>query len=312
MTVLRYLLIMKNAYFLTTLLILCAINSADLRAAESAWTHNPDEALTSAAQQGSPLFVLIRIEANGETGLAPELSGMIETDQYAWQGAELIYPEASYSNGAVAHRVITWANRVGATQLPALCVLSPDGRPCGLIQGERLTDPMQLKANIDRLKQNYQTSQSAFETAEQRQGSERALSLHAALQAIDSPCRDAYHDVMQQIVAIDSNNALGLRSQYEPILTEVLIDEVIQGEVYPLVDAGAYDQAQAILARVIRDHTLTVEQHQLLLAFKAQLLHSQNRTQEAIAMIDQAIAINKSAGPTHERLVSARLKLMSQ
>ncbi|MBB6431357.1 hypothetical protein [Algisphaera agarilytica] len=301
----------RYAYFFTALLALCASSSADMQKVSS-WSQDPAQALKSAAEQDAPLFVLIRIEANGEIDLAPTLAAQIADEDFGWQGTELIYPEESYSNGSVAHRVITWANRVGATQLPALSVVSPEGRPCGIIQGDSLSEPHLLQAEIDRLKQNYETSQSAFAKAELAKGSERAEQLHIALQAIDAPCRDAYHDVMQQIVTLDPNNGLGLQSQYQPVLTEVLIDEVIQGEVYPLVDAGAYEQAQSILARVIRDHVLTIEQHQLLLAFQAQLLHSQDRTQEAIAMIDEAIAIANNTGPAHEKLVTARLQLMAQ
>ncbi|MEM9417607.1 MAG: hypothetical protein AAGA25_00960 [Planctomycetota bacterium] len=207
--------------------------------------------------------------------------------------------------------MIHWADHVGATQLPALALLSPDGRPCGLIEGEGVTDAAKLKEELAEMNQNYLISQSAFSQADLVQGAERAQQLHQALQAIDSPCREAYHDVMQQIITLDPEDSLALRSDYQPILTEVVIDEVIQGEVYPLVDAGAYDQAQATLARLIRDNTLTNEQHQLLLAFQAQLLHSQNRTREAIDMIDQAIALH-IGGPAHDQLVAARLQLMAQ
>ncbi len=226
-------------------------------------------------------------------------------------GAELVYPEQAYAQAAIAQEIIGWSDLVGATRLPALAWLSPEGRPYGIIEVAENLGPAQLQQQIADMSHRYHRSHAAFAEASQLTALAQAQKLHDALELVDEPCRASYLDVMQQIVSLDDENTLGLKDHYGPILTEVVINDVIQGEVYPLVDAGAYPEAQAALGRLIQQHPVSIEQRQLLMAFQAQLLHSQNRSQEALAMLDEAINI-ASESPVHEKLVAARLQFMSR
>ncbi|MEM1109961.1 MAG: hypothetical protein AAGH99_14855 [Planctomycetota bacterium] len=271
---------------------------------------NSAAAFETARNQAKPVLILMCVEAHGDSDLDRRVEASAKKLPNGPVGLQLVYPEEAYAQPGVAREFIRWADLVGATQMPAAAWVGPDGRPYGLIELEpELTDDA-LDQRLAEMGDRYETCVEARERCLQLEGTARAQGLHEYLQLIDEPCRDSYQDVMAQIVALDSDNALGLKSVYQPVLTETAINTTIQEQVYPLIDAGAYAKATEVLSRLLRDQPVTDEQRQLLMAFQAQLLHSQNRTAEAIKLIDQALAIEAQT-PAREKLVMARLQFMS-
>lgn len=292
-----------------TLLATLPLLSAEAYA-EERWHRGTASAFETAESQGAPVLMLLRVAAHGETDLDSRVLSVAQSLSSVPVGVELVYPEQAYAQPGVAREFVKWADMVGANSLPALAWFGDDGRPYGLIELESELTNDQLGVRLASMLDRYESCRAAYDRAAQLEGTERAQSLHEGLQFIDPPCRASYQDVMQQIVSLDAENSLGLKEVYEPVLTETAINTAIQEQVYPMVDAGAFAQAFTVLETLITEQPVSAEQRQLLMAFQAQLLHSQSRTQEAIALIDQAIAIS-SETPAKDKLVMARLQFMS-
>ncbi|MEM6458560.1 MAG: tetratricopeptide repeat protein [Planctomycetota bacterium] len=268
------------------------------------------EALETARTQQTPVMVLLRVEAHDDADLGRRVGDSTKNLPIKPVGVQLVYPKEAYARPRVAQEFVRCADLVGATRLPALAWFGVDGRPCGLIELDAETHADELGDLVATMYEKYNSSVAARDRAQGLSGTARARCLHEYLQFIDPPCRHSYQDVMAQIVTLDPDNAVGLKAVYEPVLTETAINTTIQEQVYPLIDAGGYTQAHEVLGTLLREQPVTAEQRQLLMAFQAQLLHTQNRTPEAIALIDEALALG-AEGPAQEKLLKARQQFTS-
>ncbi|MEM9882023.1 MAG: hypothetical protein AAF800_03790 [Planctomycetota bacterium] len=302
----------KNRFTLLVLvLIVGCLASISPEVSGGEFEHRSVAAAFEAAQvRQAPVLMLLRVEAHGDSNLGHRVEDSTKKLPVQPVAVELVYPEKAYARPHVAGEFVRWADLVGATRLPALAWVGPDGRPCGLIELDPGAADPWLDDRLKSMHERYQAGVAAHEKARRLDGAARARCLNEYLQFIDPPCRTSYYDVMAQIVRLDPENIAGLRAVYEPVLTEVAINTAIQEQVYPLIDAGAYTQAHEVLGALLRNQPVSDEQRQLLMAFQAQLMHSQDRTPEAIALIDEALAIEVE-GSAREKLLRARRQFTS-
>ena len=253
---------------------------ADTSAATTTpWLADPTDAiLQAAAGQGDALIWFAR---EGET--TPPAGA--ESDP-SFAGCRLVYPERSFERPDEAKWFISWASRFAIEGIPSVVAVDGQGQPYARIAGA--PDAATLQA-VRRARVARDTALTAAETST---GLDRARHLDAALQAVGPYAVLDYRPLAEEVVTLDPDNAAGLRDTYAPLLAERLIDEIIQGDVYPLIDGGAYAKARDRLSQL--ETTLpgiSAEQRQMLTAFRAQLLLTEGNPTDARALMEEAIAL---------------------
>lgn len=283
-------LFLRYAAFLVAALWLDPANLAQAQDV-SGWNPDLDATMQAAAQEGQPILLLLEIEAQSDADLIPRLTDAVSDLKDPPRLARLTYPAEPYAKVAIAQKFVLWADLTGVTQLPALAWLDSEGRPYAVAELSGTDPAAGYTPLMKQLSDQYAVANRAFTEAQSLSGIDKARRLHEGVQQITESCRPSYLDIMQQIVELDPDNTASLREVYEPILVNVLLDVAIQEQIYPLIDSGSYAEARSILNRLAEQHAVSPAQKQLLLAFQAELLHSEGQTDLAIEALDDAIAI---------------------
>jgi hypothetical protein len=176
------------------------------------------------------------------------------------------------------------------TQFPTLALLDVQSRPYAMA-ALMSKDIAEALKTLDGLAQVKVKRDDFFATAKTANGIERARDLDAGLALVKPPAGESYMDVMRQICDLDPDNAAGLRAKYRNEVAEIGINHAIQAEVYPLIDKGNLAGAVQRIDRIIAETDASIEQRQLLLAFKGQLYFSLHDTQGAARSFDDAVRI---------------------
>jgi len=252
--------------------------------ASTAWMTDPTDAIMqAAAAEGDALIWFSRDE---DAALPTSAAG-----ETADARCRLRYPERSFERPDEARWFIAWANRFGVEQIPSVVLLDSQGRPYARIAGAPDA------ATIDAAADARAVRDAAVAAADASTGLERARHLNTALQAVGPYAVRDYRGWAEEVAALDADNAAGLRDAYAPLLAEKVLDEVIQGDVYPLVDSGSYADARARLKQLQADVPgLSAEQRQMLTAFRAQLMITEGNAADARELLTQALAL----APTSE------------
>ena len=270
--------IKKQTSFLCAALV-TAVSAAASTPAATPWMTDPTDAIMqAAADNGDALIWFSREDDAAAPASVAGGSGHAR--------CRLQYPERSFERPDEAQWFIAWANRFSVEQIPSVVLLDGQGRPYARIPGAPDA------AAIDAATNARFVRDAAIVAADGSTGVKRAQHLHAALKAVGPYAVLDYRAWAEEVVALDPDNVAGLRNAYAPKLAEKVIDEVIQGDVYPLIDAGAYADARARLKDLqAAVPGLSAEQHQTLTAFRAQLLITEGQATDAKTLFEEALAL---------------------
>ncbi len=200
-----------------------------------------------------------------------------------------------------------WADKLGVTQLPTLVLLDEMGLPCASVRGEACL-AIHSRDLIADMMTNKTARNDAFTAAGKLSGYERAIQLELAMKQVGEFAGGWYQTTIDEIIKLDKSAEGALRQKYGPVLAEAKIDQVIQDEVYPLLDVTAFDKAIIRIDQLCKEVTPSKEQLQLLLAFKAQIIYSQGNTPKACQLLDEALALNTSSNVA-ERIRHAKAQI---
>jgi hypothetical protein len=214
------------------------------------------------------------------------------------------FPAAKQTDRPVDPQYTMWAERLGITQLPSLVALDAEGLPYAQLPAPA-ADGAVYRGIVADLRQRKANRDDAFAQAKLVAGVARARLLDRALQSVGSFAAAWYPAVLAEVVALDPSDEAGLKSKYEPLIAQATIDRVIQQEIYPMLDAVRFADVIVRLDKLMEEARPSVEQRQLLIAFKAQVAYSKGDNAQAMAWIDQAIAL-RPASAVAERIAHAR------
>jgi len=137
------------------------------------------------------------------------------------------------------------------TAFPTLLLTDADGRPyaqTGHIKG----GPEPYLKHLTRLLQKKTRRDAAMAKAGLRQGPERAVALSSVLDAIDTPLRRHYGAIMDEILALDASNVLGLKAQVEKERAETALSEQVAALETRLEGMLGQQQFQEAVAAIER------------------------------------------------------------
>ncbi|MEM9413353.1 MAG: thioredoxin family protein, partial [Planctomycetota bacterium] len=124
------------------------------------------------------------------------------------------FPKKSELPDKTAQQNHQWATKFGIEGYPTVVLMDRQQRPFG-ITGYREGGVENYLAILSELKQKRIRRDEAFAKAEALEGAERATALDAGLSQLDPAIAELYYDDMiQEIVQIDNEDELGLRTKW--------------------------------------------------------------------------------------------------
>ncbi|MEO0514439.1 MAG: thioredoxin family protein [Planctomycetota bacterium] len=147
-------------------------------------------------------------------------------------------------------------------------------------------------AHLDELRANRVARDEAMAIAKEADGLDKARAFDDAMDAVGLDLAVAhYPSVVAYIMALDPDNAAGLKGKYDAAMLEVKIDADVQ-EAIEILQAGEIEAGLARLDQVIEDHSLEGEFLQMVIAIKGQVHLQLGEKDQAISLLEQAVAVD--------------------
>lgn len=206
---------------------------------------------------------------------------------------ELDFPadEAKISDSTRAQNE-KWQSKLGVEGFPTIFLADAQGRPYAMT-GYRDGGVGPYLAHLAELRRIRETRDEAFAAAKTAQGAERAKHLHEGLSAMQGDFVIAnYRDEVEQIIALDAQNEMGLGKMYETLLAEAdarqRVMEIVQRFSERATEEGL-DAGAALL-----DDELAKAGDNLMLRHKIQALRVNyiplGKLQDADAVLHELLA----------------------
>ncbi|MBP7276317.1 MAG: thioredoxin family protein [Kiritimatiellae bacterium] len=204
-------------------------------------------------------------------------------------------------NKAKIPEALQTANRAlmekhGVQGFPTVLLMKADGTVIGQT-GYRPGGPAGYVEHIKELKEQYSRREAGLAKAREPglSPADRAKALDAALSGQDeSMLLSSYRKELDEIVAADADNALGLRGKYQSLLRMKDIEDAM--------NSGETDRALGIVDDLLKNLPATGEKTQETYGMKFSMLMFARRVDEAKAALQKAI----DAAPDSE--VAPRMK----
>lgn len=255
------------------------------------WHTDPVECSKQAAVSRRDVLILFTRQRDGRL-LADELgTGLAESGQALAQFelCLLEYPEKSFEDQAASSWYSAWARRYDLRSIPAIVLLDQHGRAYAQLDIDGVA-PQTWPAWVAEARARRVARDEAVLEAGDASGIDRALALDRALDLMGLYRISQYRGWAEEAFRLDAENEHGLRAKYGPLLSESTIDEVVQGEVYPLIDAGHVTPARERLEALLADvEWLSIDQRQQLDAFVGQLLIQEGQAEAGARRLQSAI-----------------------
>ena len=203
---------------------------------------------------------------------------------------ELDFPNSVPQTDKVKAQNAALSQKFGVQGYPTIILADAAGRPYAQTVYQAGGAEAYL-AHLDGLQAIRVARDEAFAAAESAEGVEKAKALDAALNVVGLELAGAhYGETVVEIIALDPDNAAGLKDKYEQIYREAQVEADMQ-EAFGLLEAGNYAAGLARLDQVIEDHEPADEQLQMITAIKGQVYVQMGDMEKAIQSLQEAIAV---------------------
>ncbi len=195
-----------------------------------------------------------------------------------------------------------WSEKYGVAAFPTLVLVDKDQRPFGFM-GYQEGGPAPFLESLNDLKQKRALRDEALERAEKAEGDEKATFLDQALSVLDENLIDVwYADVVEEIVALDEDDHLGLRTKWNGD-RDAEVRKIIFADIQTISRLDRPEQAIAFIDEVLGAVEFPVSEKFEVLRIKLSLLQHAGQQNEALELLDMMLAMPEITSQTRERLV---------
>ncbi len=254
--------------------------------------------------------------------------------------------DATKQSAEVVQQNAEWQKNLAVEGFPTIALLDSEMRPYAFT-GFREETADQYLAHIESLRATRVARDDALAKAAKAEGTEKAKLLDEALESLDQQVVETYYvDVINEIVSLDPDDAVGLRTKYNesqerelqrsllsdiamvarlksPEVAVQFIDEAISAvKMAPATQyqilltkldlfrkMGQSQQAEAIIDDMMKIEGLDAIDLQKLIVKKALLMFGDKRQADAFEMLDQKI---KELAPNQQLWLAKGEMLVSQ
>ena len=207
------------------------------------------------------------------------------------------------------HPRYKWAGRFGVTSYPTVVLTDATMKPFAITGYEEggLENYLGMLSEHRRARQNRDEN---FAKAEKAKGAEKAKLLDKALSGMDEIIVPIYYaDVIKQIVELDADDALGLRTKWNGD-AEAEMRKVIMTDLMLIARIEKPDKAIKMIDAMMTEIDFPVEQKLEILQIKLGVVNKMKDDQAIDALLEQMINLDGVEGATKERLMVKKIMLM--
>ena len=292
--------------FLVTLLAIA--NDADAqwetdveKGAQTAIKDGKDILLLFTGEQWDPTSQKLDQEILTAQGFATEISGDFVL-------IKLEMPKTRDQADAQQAR-FKWAQRFGVTSYPTVVLTDATMKPFAITGYEEggLENYLGMLSEHRRARQNRDEN---FAKAKKAKGAEKAKLLDKALSGMDEIIVPIYYaDVIKQIVELDADDALGLRTKWNGD-ADAEMRKVIMTDLMLIARIENPESAIKMIDAVMTEIEFPVQQKLEVLQIKLGVVNKMKDDQAIDALLEQMINLDGVQGATKERLMVKKIMLM--
>ncbi|MEM1108813.1 MAG: thioredoxin family protein [Planctomycetota bacterium] len=296
---------MKPAKFFSLIVaVLIALPAGLAMAIPQGWTTDYEAAKTAAAENNRSLLLYF----TGSDWCPPCIALKQEvflTEDFEAEGKEnyelvyLDFPQLVPQSQELIDRNTALAERYAISVFPTVILADAEGLPYAQTSYQPGGPKAYLKHLAD-LQDNLSLRDRALTRAAEQEGGAKAKSLDKAMSVLDpGVAATHYPDVIDDIIKLDPENKLGLKSKYESALVGAQVDAGVQTAI-ELFQAGSPDKAQGELDRILSEYNPKGENRQFVLAMKGQMRFQVGDTDSAFRLFEEAIAVAPASATAAE------------
>ncbi|HMP80014.1 MAG TPA: thioredoxin family protein, partial [Pirellulaceae bacterium] len=204
----------------------------------------------------------------------------------------------------------TWAQQFGIAGFPTIVLVDQNMRPfgfVGFIDGG--FDP--FWAEVESLRQKRIRRDAAFEAAAKETGIERARLLDKGISELaENVVQVYYEDIVEEIVELDSEDELGLRTKWNAA-KDAEFRRIVMTDILTLSRLEKPQRVVAFIDEVLNEVDFPPEQRLDILLIKLSMLQRAGDVPAAIALLDDMGGMDGVTPISKERLISRKAMLVA-
>ncbi len=274
-------------------LIAALVSSSALAAVPEGWTDDVAAAKAKAAASDKDLFMDFTgsdwcgwcIRLKDEVFTKQEFKATVPDDFVL---VYLDFPNNVPQSDEVIQQNQRLQQEFNVQGFPTIALTDAQGRPYAFT-GYRDGGVEPYLEHIEELKARRVARDEALAEAEAAEGVEKAKAFDRAMEAVTLDLAVAhYGDVVEQIIALDSDDEAGLKSKYQAAYQQAKIGEQMQ-EAMGLLSSGNLDAGLAKLDAILETQNPQPEARQLILAIKGQVKMQSGDPAAARELLNQSL-----------------------
>lgn len=293
-------------FSLATILIATGVTNAQ-------WQTDVEKGAQEALKDGKDVLLLF----TGETWCPPcqklksevlTADGFVSEISADFVLIKLDFPQDSDPAEAKQPRY-KWADRFGVTSYPTVVLTDATMKPFA-ITGYEAGGVENYLGMLSEHRRARQDRDEYLAKAEKAKGAEKAKLLDKALSGMDEIIVPIYYaDVIEQIVELDADDALGLRTKWNAD-ADAEERKVIMTEIMLHARMDKPDTAIMKIDAVLAEMEFSVEQKLEILQIKLGIVKKLDEEGAVDALLDEMINLEGVEGATKERLMVKKIMLM--
>lgn len=293
-------------FSLATILITTGVTNAQWhtdveKGAQEALKDGKDVLLLFTGEKWCPPCQKLKSEILTADGFVSEISGdfvLIKLD----------FP-ADRDPAEAKHPRYKWADRYGIAGYPTVVLTDATMKPFA-ITGYEAGGVENYLGMLSEHRRARQDRDEYLAKAEKAKGAEKAKLLDKALSGMDEIIVPIYYaDVIEQIVKLDSDDALGLRTKWNGD-ADAEERKVIMTEVMLIARMDKPETAVKKIDTIMVENDFSVEQKLEILQIKLGIVKKMDEEGAVDALLDEMINLDGVEGATKERLMAKKIMLM--
>lgn len=268
--------------------------TASAFAVPEGWTEDFAAAQQQAAAEGKDLL----LEFTGSDWCPPckalkrevfDQSAFSETAPEKYVLVKLDFPNNVPQSEEVVAQNQALQQAYGIQGYPTVILADAEGRPYAQT-GYQPGGADSYVKHLDQLQSAKDQRDESLAAAAAAEGAEKARALDDALSTVPANFLASYYQAeLEQIVSLDADDAAGLKSKYEKILSAGAVESQMQ-EAFGLLSQEKFPEGLAKLSEILGNDNLDAEQKQVILAITGQVYAEMGEMQKAVDALNQAVA----------------------
>lgn len=294
--------------------ILAADTSQSFASDDNQWLEDPDKAIKTAAKDKKDLLLLF----TGSDWCPPckklESEVFMDEDFYAEAEGHFVFVKFDFLKNSPLREEVKlknekWSKKFGVDSFPTIVLVDPNLKPYAFA-GYEEGGAANFLGMLEESRQIRITRDNKMAAADKAKGDERARLLDEALAGMPRELSDVYYaDVVEEIVKLDEDDELGLRTKWNEAKDAELRKSILT-DVMMVARLDSPKRAVTMIDEILAEVKFTRKQRLEIMQIKLNLVRKMNDPALVDELLDQMISLEGLGAATVERLIAKKVYLM--